>query len=197
MAGVLGKTALASVAAASMPEHAVLLKNFKSDSNQQYADDTSAPLTSLEPEQTNITFPIKPPKIHIKIDKCHICEKVADKLVKAGGEECEKVCASATGPVGLVVCRPLCSAVKEGANKADVCKHAKLCHEMEEPLGQAVPQDHHHCAERWHACHLVPQARDCIGLCEVCWTQGCSPVPPAPPPSHRHCSERCRACHLV
>merc|ERR1712078_343321 len=87
-----------------------------------------APMTTLVPEvQSNVTFPIP-----IKVDKCGICKGVADKLVKAGGSECGKVCASAVGPLGLVVCDPLCSQVKKGLDKASVCKAAHLCSKLEE-----------------------------------------------------------------
>merc|ERR1719443_1143094 len=42
MAGIIGKTALlASVAAASEPDYAGLWKNFKSDFDKQYPDDTN------------------------------------------------------------------------------------------------------------------------------------------------------------
>merc|ERR1719201_2727447 len=80
-------------------------------------------MTTLVPEvQSNVTFPIP-----IKVDKCGICKGIASKLVSAGGSKCSSVCASAAGPLGMIVCGPHCDEVKKGASASNVCKAAHLC----------------------------------------------------------------------
>jgi len=89
---------------------------------------SDAPTFNVVPEvQSNVTFPIP-----IKVDKCGICKGIASKLVSAGGSKCSSVCASAAGPLGMIVCGPLCDEVKKGASASNVCKAAHLCSHVEE-----------------------------------------------------------------